>query len=379
MSNATSFSSSMEHLLSLAQDRSIEARKQLSETIVDFFLEPDFRLNEQERSLMSEILIKLIGGIESDVKARLANNLTLSGISLPELEKQLAADEIDVAAPILKRSKVLRDPDLIEIIHRRSHEHRVAIAQRQSINEELGDALVKYGDEDVIETLLRNEDADLSSSAMQYLVAESRRVGRYQEPLLNRDDLPAELAYRMYWWVSAALRAHILDSYDVDEITLDTGMERATKEALSEYEESHSAVGRAIKLVRRLKDQRELNVSFLVRSLRQQRINIFVAGIAVWANISFKIAWRIISDRGFESLTILGRAIDIERSDMATIILLLADAQNPTAARRPDVLNKIMDMFDNVDARKAQRILSFWQRDLDYEAAIYEVEKAANG
>src|SRR3546814_10587860 len=70
-------------------------------------------------------------------------------------------------------------------------------------------ALIDVGEEDVIEALIRNEDAELALQAVNYLVEESRRVDRFREPLLQRREMSPALAYRMFWWVSAALRRQI--------------------------------------------------------------------------------------------------------------------------------------------------------------------------
>jgi signal transduction histidine kinase len=69
------------------------------------------------------------------------------------------------------------------------------------VSTEVSEQLIEYGSEDVIEALVRNENAELSQASIDYLVGESRTVDRFQEPLLNRNDLSFELAHKMYWWV----------------------------------------------------------------------------------------------------------------------------------------------------------------------------------
>ncbi|MCH7646906.1 MAG: DUF2336 domain-containing protein, partial [Nitrospinae bacterium] len=75
------------------------------------------------------------------------------------------------------------------------------------------------GDVDVITTLLQNGDAEISRSLMAHLVAESKRIDKFQMPLVNRRDLPPDLAQKMYWWVSAAIRHHIVTTFDIDSAT----------------------------------------------------------------------------------------------------------------------------------------------------------------
>ena len=57
----------------------------------------------------------------------------------------------------------------------------------------------------MIVTLLCNQSANFSQEVLAHLVEESERVDRYQRPLLHRQELPAQLAKKMYGWVSDAL------------------------------------------------------------------------------------------------------------------------------------------------------------------------------
>lgn len=364
----------LDELIKLAQDKTAAGRSALLETITDLFLAPDRRLNEHERALMTDILSRLLHVIEKDLRRSLSESLLRSGVDLPELHVMLANDEVEVAEPILRNSNLLKDTDLIEVVRMRTDEHRIAIAVRAQVSEMVADSLVEHGGEDVIEALIRNPDAELSRRAMQYLVAESRRVDRFQEPLLSRDDLPSELAYRMYWWVSAALRRRLLAAFDVDTLALDDAVQDATYRALAQRADENGAIVRAQKLVHQLHESGDLTIGFLVQALRQQRLNVFVAGLAHKAGISFAIAWRIFSDRGFESFIIAAKALGIDRNTTTNIVLLIAEAQNPAASRRPEVLNTIIGLYDSITHDKAQRVLKIWQRDIAYQNAIDAVE-----
>src|SRR3546814_14145445 len=78
------------------------------------------------------------------------------------------------------------------VVMRRAEEHRMAIALRNDVSVAVAEALLEKSGPDVIEALIRNTDVMLSRRAMEMLVAESKRVDRFQEPLLARADLPPE-------------------------------------------------------------------------------------------------------------------------------------------------------------------------------------------
>lgn len=362
-------------LLKLARSKSNDARSQLVENITDMFLSDQGRLSEHERALMSDILGKLIHQVESDIRRELSEAIVKSGVDMPDVAKLLASDEVEIARPLLEQSDLLKDPDLIEIIRMRTDEHRMSIAMRDNITEPVSNALIEYGSEDVIEALLGNHDAQLSRRAMEYLVMESRRVDRFQEPLVMRSDLPGELACRMYWWVSAALRKKLLSEFDLDEVQVEHAVKRATSAAIIEQENEQSAYVRAQRLVRRMSENGELTIQFLINSLRQQRVPVFVAGIGELGGVDFKTAWRIFSDRGGESFAIISKAIGVDRSQFTSMFLLIGQAREGGSAKSPGVLQSILELFDQVSESNARGALQIWQRDSAYQTAIEELDK----
>ena len=366
-------------LVSLARDKSKEARGKLVENITDLFLSDSGRLNEHERALMSDILAKLIQTVEADLRKELSHALADSTVQFGEVALLLANDNADIARPILERSKLIQDKDLIDIIRMRTDEHRLAISIREGLSVDVSDALIEYGNEDVIEGLLKNGDSNLSGQAMEYLVAESRRLDRYQEPLLNRDDLPSELAHKMYWWVTAALRKRIVTEFDVDPLVVDDLLQQATTRALVVQGEGRGAVAKAQKLVHRMNKNEELTHQFLLQSLRQQRIPVFVAGMSELAHVDYDTSWQVFNDVRCESLAILAKAIGVGRSDFTSMYLLLTKARDGTEMRPANELKNILDLFDSVEEKTAIGAIQYWQQNKAYKMAIEELDEASVG
>lgn len=368
-------------LLNLAADRSGAARAQLTHAIVDLFLPDGQRLTDQQRALMSDVLGSLLGSIETEVRQHLVEALMRSSVELPDLEAQLANDSIEVARPILEKSKVIRDTDLLEIVMQCAEEHRMAIALRENLSAPVAEALVekgiKNGEDDVLETLIRNNDAVLSRRAMELLVSESKRNGQFQQPLLTRNDLPLDLAYKMYWWVTATLRRHILRNFVIDQAVLDPMMERAAKRAIVDHDDTQSVQTRALQLARRLEELGELTDSFFLRTLRQGRLSLFAAAFAARARISFSTAWRIVTDPGHESFIVLAKSVDISRDAAAAMVLVLDGLNNAAPARPPSVLTEILRLYDDLDVAGARRIMQYWQLDNNFQRAIDDIAQDA--
>jgi len=130
-----------EVLLSLARDKSGKRRQLLAETISDLFSGKNKVLSERERTLMFDILHKIVHNAKMTVRRIIAEQLADLPDAPRDLIKLLANDEVEVAYSILRESDVLEDEDLIEVISRRTQEHNLAVSVRRSISEDVTDAL----------------------------------------------------------------------------------------------------------------------------------------------------------------------------------------------------------------------------------------------
>jgi len=364
-----------DELIKLAQDKTVSAKNQLVENISDLFLSPSGRLNEHERALMNDILSKLIKSVEENVRKELSLRLSDSNNVSVELASLLANDNIEISRPILEKSRVLDDAQLIEIIRNRTDAHRMAIAIREFVSEDISSELIEQGNEDVIEALIRNENAEISELSMDYLVAESKTFDRFQEPLLSRHDIPSNLAYRMYWWVSAALRRKIITEFSVDETVLDDALEMSTKMAIQHHDETDNAMKKAVNLVRKMQSNSSLKVSFLLQSLRQEKVDLFVAGLAELSGLDTKIIWRSFRERTGESMAVIAKAIEMDREDFTSMFLLVVQSRSGAKARATNLLKSILTLFDDIEVKNAKMAVRHWQRDSGYQDAMIKVRE----
>ncbi|MCB9948599.1 MAG: DUF2336 domain-containing protein [Rhodospirillaceae bacterium] len=365
-------------LIELARDRRRASRQVLFSNVVDLFLSEETRISERERSLMTGILRDLIRDVEFALRKGLADRLKDSDDAPPELIALLANDEIEIAGPILRGSPALQDPQLVDVIRQRGREHWLAITMRRSLSGTVTDALVATGDADVIESLLGNANAELSRAALEYLVVESQRVDRFQRPLLLRSDVPADLAMRMYWWVSAALREHLLRHYAVDADRLDMAVEATVDaEGTATAARRAGSAGRSATdaLVNGIADATEVGPSLLIRLLRSGRIPVFVGLFARYADLPERAIRRIVLDGDGESLAMICRANRVDRNDFGTLFMLIQSAFGEQPSMPPQRLQHIMNLFDETRPDHAARALSVWRRHPEYLDAIEALEE----
>lgn len=366
----------VDELLALARDKSTAARNRLVEILGELFDGGVSALPAGERELMTEILERLIHDVEMSVRKALAERLAADDAAPRSLIMMLANDEIPVAQPILTRSKALHDLDLIEIVRHRTFGHRLAVTMRRELSAEVCDALVEGREPEVVTRLIENPGAAISPPTLDKLVEESKEIAEYRDPLLQRRDLDPKLARRMYWWVSAALRKHIVDNFDLDPADLDVKIEHTIKQILNEPTDNAISVEQAAQVAQKLSESGSITPQLLVQALRRGEAELFVAMLAEYSGLRPVLVRRFILEPGGEGLAIACKALDIEKPDFVSVFLLSRAARPGDKVVDPTELASIVSLFDRINSETAQKVLSRWRLDPDYLYALKQVETA---
>jgi uncharacterized protein (DUF2336 family) len=376
----------MQELLDLARDKSVSGRTRLVQVVGDLFFEESRVLNERERALMTEILRQLIHDVEMSVRKVLADRLADQLDAPPELITALANDQIEVAHKILLKSQVLQDIELIEIIQHRTFEHQLTIAMRKSVSEAVSDALVETGNTKVIQRLIENPTARISPNTIEHLVAESKTKEAFQKPLLDRPDLSPHLAKRMYWWVSAALRKHIIEHYKVDPTELDKKIEETIKDILGDPaaapeggfgEVDSRSLDQANRLALKLKESNAITPQLLLQTLRRGEVQMFEGLFAQLTGLRPMLVRRLVFEPGGEGLAIACKAVDMSKPDFGSIFLMSRSARPGDKVVDPNEVTRVMKFFDRIQRETARKVVARWKLDPDYLFAIKQVENGA--
>ena len=376
----TAHTKKLENLIEVAHEASSDKRRELLEGVTDLFMDDGPGLNDQEQVIASDILGKVITEVEREVRARLSYRLADLDNAPVDLIRQLASDEIEVARPLLERSGALSDQDLIEIINTQGKEHQLTVSLRSSVSEGVTDALVATGDDEVMLSVINNAGAEISRGAMETIVDRSETSEMLHEPLLNRQDLPPDLMHNMFWWVSAALKKHILTEAHVDEAAVDQMLAEAEQGMEQEAEEEEDRLGRVERAVRRRMRLGQLNQDALVQYLRRGQVPEFIASLGYLTDIDQKTARRIVFTPGHEAVAVACRAKGFDLSTFSTIVLLLDGAIDSgkegveKQLRRPEEVANLLELYKEVPVETAKRAMRFWairqkSQDEDEDAA----------
>lgn len=209
------------NLKTLAENRTGFARSALFDRVAGMLFEGNGELTPEVSALIDQILTGLIKHVETEVRQKVAQRLSSLKSAPHELTKLLANDAIEIARPILHHSPVLTDLDLIEIVETKTTDHRTAIAMRPEVPANVSAALAAAKEPPVLEALLANLGAAIPRAVFGDLVVLSKAVEGIRKPLMSRRDMPKDIAHRMFWFVSGALRQTILERFSVDPNELD--------------------------------------------------------------------------------------------------------------------------------------------------------------
>lgn len=324
---------------------------------------------------MYEILHQLVRQCEVAVRQMLSERIASRDDVPLDLAQKLASDDAEVAYPILSQCGVLRDQDLIEVIRNRTVQHQLAISIRGDISESVSDALVEAGDEAVIVRLLCNPNATISTRTMEYLVEESERVDTFQEPILRREDLAPDLAQKMFLWVSAALRQHILDNYEVDEVVIDDALEQSAFELFTGNEAQRSP-SMAKQLAETLANEGEATPDMLLLALECGEVSLFISMLVQMTGLRETLITRFIAEAGAEGLTVVCKALSVGKPQFVQIFALCRKARPVKEGTFSKEVRQVLDLYNDISVETAKKVLSRWGRDTGYQQAIREIELA---
>lgn len=372
MSKQSDINFDSDYLLSLARQKSAESRNTLAATIADLFERKEKTLTDRERALMFDILHNVVREVELAIRRKLSERIANFKDVPLDLAKILVNDEIEVAYPLLSQSKVLRDMDLIEVIRHRTLEHQLAVAIRERVSEKVSDALVETGEESVIRTLLKNSGAEISNKTMAYLVEQSRRVDSFREPIVHREDLDPKLAKRMFLWVSAAMRQFIIQNYKLDDATVDDLLEEVARETVQAHDGERTSS--SSELAKSLEEEGMVSNKMLVRALKQGEIPLFVSLFCGRSQLRETLVLRILFEPGGEGLAIACKALDVNEEDFREIFSLSRNARPGEGGAIKGELKQVLNLYARMTKEAAAKVLRAWQRDMEYLAAIRQLE-----
>ncbi|MEM8987561.1 MAG: DUF2336 domain-containing protein [Pseudomonadota bacterium] len=360
-----SFKDELKTWTTAAASNTDEARSALSAKLSAFVLDADKPMAADESAVVDELLSRVISHAERAVRAQLAGKLSTDPAAPKKLLKTLACDDIDIAEPILRKSAALAETDLIDIVRGGQGDHRSLVAGRPDVSAGVSEALVSFGEENVMLRLVSNNQAEIAEETMGDIVAYSEDMEALRRPLLSREDMPSCLAHKMFWWVSSALRVHILENYPVDADVLDAALKEATRDAIADDAARGGLTAEATSILRAAP---AMKINDFISAIDRGDMRRAGIGLMQLLDVDAALAKRILTDASGEALAIAARAMGADLAQFTRLYLML-DYKRYGKPRPMGHMERAAKVFKEIDYQRAAQTVQYWNIQNDQRRA----------
>jgi uncharacterized protein (DUF2336 family) len=345
-------------LIELARAPDSDRRRDLLREVTDLFFESrNTGRSERESALFDEVLQMVAAEMQDGVLAELAEVFADAPDAPVGLMRDLANHAYPISGPVLKRSKVLDDQTLLQVVNYQSQDHIKAVAERATVSEVVSDAIVKFGDDTALDALIRNDGAKISRTSMESAVDRARRNAALHESVVFRRDLPLDLLNEMYFLVENRLRDQILDrNASVDPKTLDAALAKTRERMNKSLGAMDAEAKNAMQFIMAKKNSGELSARLLVSLYREAKRTHFLYGLAELTNIDQETANDLIDRQDIDGLAMICRAANIDRPLFVTLAVLTCGGDG--AMERAEEFGR---MYNSVPIEAAQRAMRFFK------------------
>ena len=229
-------------------------------------------------------LLALLDDPSPLVRRAMAETCAPSARTPRPLVVALACDVAEVAGPVLARSPVLTDADLVDAAALGCEAMRAVIARRHHLSHAVSGALAEVGALDTLVALADNPTARITAGRLLRMVERHGGAAPLREALLARADLPPEVRHAVGLALARTLSAFVtacgwLGRERCERMSRETG-ERV---ALEVCEASGAAA--VARLVRHLRATRQLNAGLILRAVLSGRSEFALAAFADLAGL----------------------------------------------------------------------------------------------
>ena len=320
---------------------------ELARSLLDMMLSNPNAGQPQERALAADALLKLVPRIPLRSLITIVDRLSIMEAPPHLLVSKLIHDpRIEVAGPLLELCNHISDQVLGKVVATGQVSLLRLIARRRHVSAALSDQLIEFDDSSVNLTLVRNSGATFSHHAFPVLADHASRHHALLAPLATRPDLPAPIAFELFWFVPAELRRYLLSRFLTDSETM-------TKILKITHVMGGGEQGAETKFPER--EQIETFVQSLNSGNLPEATNI----LAQIAAIHPDNAARIIADANGEPLSIAFKAIGTNRAHLGEIIEILKNSDFAIISSTRSSA-ELQNIFDSMSFNKARVLLTYW-------------------
>jgi len=261
-------------------------------------------LSPDDRAAAEGAMIMLLDDPSPLVRQALADVFASSQNAPPVIVDALAADQPQIAVPILSRSPLLLEADLIDLVATGKPEAQTAVATRAMLPCSIAAAIAEVGSAEACLALLENADADVAVCSIDRIVERFGHLAPIRENLLAREELPMATRQALLSKLSQTLAGFVsarqwLGSEHAEHAAREA-CEKATVALAAETPYDEVAA-----LLRHLRQSGQLTAGMILRGLLSGNVVLFEEALTELSGMPLERVTSYIHDRnlsGFHAL-----------------------------------------------------------------------------
>ncbi|KFB10240.1 DUF2336 domain-containing protein [Nitratireductor basaltis] len=267
----------IQHFLKWLDTAKMQERADAAAALARAFVQRE--LSFDDRLAAEAALTLLLDDRSAKVRLALSETLSLSARAPAHIIAALAADQAEVAAPVLARSPLLSDAELIDRVALGCIKVQMLIASRPRVSRSLSASIAEVGSVEACTVLARNEGAEIAPFSFRRMIERFGANGPLREALTHNAHLPADCRHLLVQATGTALSALPLVKALMGEeraglIAKDACARASVTLIESVADEEHEA------LVEHLRLRGEVTSGFLVRIVAHGKIDFFRVALA---------------------------------------------------------------------------------------------------
>ncbi|MDP2801554.1 MAG: DUF2336 domain-containing protein [Phreatobacter sp.] len=240
----------VEQLGRLGIEKDSEKRLALLRGVADLYLSRTVSPTLAEEYLFSEIATSVLRKLQPHQRPQVSMALSDSERVPHSLALELASDaDIAVASPILSRSPLLTESDIVALAQASSDEHLQAIAARPTLTSRITDVLIDRGSNTVLRTVSGNAGAEISEKGMLSLVTRAKDDNELTLALADRGDLSPAMQDQLNTLICDRVSAQTDDDADPTVANLRSRAQALIADELRKRKANISSTDRVIAAV----------------------------------------------------------------------------------------------------------------------------------
>ena len=323
------------------------------------------RYSDDEIWTFGEVIGRLADEIEVATRVQLAKRLARFEQAPVNIIHKLAFDdEIEVAGPVLRESGRLEPYALVANVCTKGQTHMLAISERKSIEESVTDVLVTRGNQEVVNSVVRNNGARLSDFGFLHMITRADGDSILAEQLGLRSDIPRHVFQQLIAKASDNVKKRLARERPamMDEIQVSVSeVAGVLQSKFGPASRNHFVAKRVVATQHR---EGNLNEESIAGYARSHRFDEVMIGLSLLSSLPSDVIERALVDRNREMLLVLAKALGFSWATMMSLLFLGAKDHRITAQDLKDFESE----FASLNIQTSRSVLEFYKSRKHHES-----------